>query len=401
MSRLKKYPRLVYALEDVPFEYTHSIFLAGPTPRDNSISWREKAVELLNKYNYDGVVFIPEQRDGFRQKEYYNQIDWELKMMDKADIIMFWIPRNIDFNMLGLTTNIEYGRWENSGKIVIGFPKDSDNNTYIEKSFGKLNNEIYYTLEDTIKATINKFNDDKFKPNLRKGIETDIPLYIYNTKEFQGWYDNQKRIGNRLESAKVNYVFIMPKMKKVFLWILHVNVYIAAEDRVKSNEFILSRTDICSAVLFKKPKVDNLYTKYDLLNTQIVIVREFRSPVNNGTNYIYELPGGSSMKEEDNIDVIHDELLEECNLNIPKDRIKYYKSRQLMGTLSIHKSHLYYVELNKEEIDYIKQLKNKSFGIEEDSEKTYVEVYKLRDILNNNLLDWSNIGMIMEILNKK
>lgn len=72
-----------------------------------------------------------------------------------------------------------------------------------------------------------------------------------------------------------------------------------------------------------------------------------------------------------------------------------------MGTLSIHKSHLYYVELNKEEIDYIKQLKDKSFGIEEDSEKTYVEVYKLRDILNNNLLDWSNIGMIMEILNKK
>ena len=48
----------------------------------------------------------------------------------------------------------------------------------------------------------------------------------------------------------------------------------------------------------------------------------------------------------------------------------------------------------------IKKLKGQAFGIIEDTEQTYVEVYKVRDLINNNLLDWSNIGMIMEILNK-
>lgn len=406
-SRLNKM-QLVYALENEPKEYTHSIFLAGPTPRDNTKSWREDAIKLLNKYNYKGIVYIPEQRNGYKQKEYYNQIDWELKMMNKADIIMFYIPRDIDNNLLGLTTNCEYGRWENSGKIVIGFPKNSDNNTYIEICFKQLNNEIYNTLEDTIIATINKFNEDKFNPSLRKGTETDVPLYIWNTKEFQDWYNNQKNLGNELRNAKVNYVFTMPKMQKVFLWILQVNVYIKDEDRIKSNEFILSRTNICSAVLFYKPEVplhlsndDYIHAiENNILDTEIVIVKEFRSPVNNRTSYIYEIPGGSSMKEEDNIDVIYDELLEECNLDIDKKRIKFHKARQLMGTLSIHKSYCYYVELNKEEIEDIKKLKGQAFGIIEDTEQTYVEVYKARDLISNNLLDWSNIGMIMEILNK-
>ena len=38
-----------------------SIFLAGPTPREeNSISWRKEACEILRKKNFDGVIYVPE-----------------------------------------------------------------------------------------------------------------------------------------------------------------------------------------------------------------------------------------------------------------------------------------------------------------------------------------------------
>jgi len=37
-------------------------------------------------------------------------------------------------------------------------------------------------------------------------------------------------------------------------------------------------------------------------------------------------------------------------------------------------------------------------GVIEDTEITYVEVRTLREILEERLVDWSNVGMIMETL---
>ena len=38
-----------------------SIFLAGPTPRNNSaISWRTNACKPLKLLGFDGVVYVPE-----------------------------------------------------------------------------------------------------------------------------------------------------------------------------------------------------------------------------------------------------------------------------------------------------------------------------------------------------
>ena len=38
-----------------------SIFLAGPTPRgENQISWRKKACEILERLNFEDIVYVPE-----------------------------------------------------------------------------------------------------------------------------------------------------------------------------------------------------------------------------------------------------------------------------------------------------------------------------------------------------
>ena len=55
------------------------ISLCGPSPRNNKIkSWRKDALEILKKLKYDGIVYIPELKDGiqvFKNKE--EQLLWE------------------------------------------------------------------------------------------------------------------------------------------------------------------------------------------------------------------------------------------------------------------------------------------------------------------------------------
>ena len=38
----------------------------------------------------------------------------------------------------------------------------------------------------------------------------------------------------------------------------------------------------------------------------------------------------------------------------------------------------------------------KHFGVEGDSERTYLEVWTLRDLLHTELIDWSTLGMITQ-----
>ncbi|MFW6008422.1 MAG: nucleoside 2-deoxyribosyltransferase domain-containing protein [archaeon] len=376
--------KIIYALDNFPKEYSKSIFLAGPTPRDNNIkSWRKNAIEILNKLNYDGVVFIPEQKDKV-YKNYIDQVDWETEALNRADCILFWVPRDLEI-LPGFTTNIEWGMWKNSGKIIMGFPKDTPKTRYIEKQLNDLELPLNNTLEDTIKATIDFIGDGV----LRKNGETYVPLYIWKTPMFQCWYDAQLDVGNELRYAKVNYIFKMPKAKKIFLWILHVHVYIRDEDRIKENEFVLSRSDISSVVMYKKGNTID--------DTEIVLVREFRSPASNSKAMVYEIPGGSSISNKNELDTMHDEVLEETGLEIDKNRFYYVGSRQLMSTLSSHKCHLFAVELTEEEINIMKN-DNDVHGNEEDSERTYIEVIPFKYIITGDLLDWSNIGMIIQAI---
>lgn len=385
---------VVYAGEKIPKSITKSIFLAGPTPRSNDAkSWRKEAIELLSKYNYDGTIFIPEPRDGQKYPDYINQIEWEQKMLDACDCILFWIPRekNEKFEMIGLTTNIEWGKYQGSAKVVIGFPEDAESIRYIQHECDQLGIDVNSTLEDTIKNAI----DFVGKGALRQNGECYVPLVVWNTDMFKKWYEDQVAVGNVLEFAKLNYIFKMPKAKKVFLWILYVKVFIKDENRYKENEFVVSRTDISSVVMYRKDS-------NDILNSDVILVEEFRSPVRNEKCKVLEVPGGSSIADNvDPLETIVEEIKEETGLSFDKNRIVFEQDRQLMATLSSHKCYLYSIEITDEELSNIIELEGTVNGVEGESERTYLRIAKIRDLIDNNLLDWSNIGYILYVLNKQ
>jgi len=222
---------VIYALEELPKVINKSIFLAGPTPRDEDGNpWRKEAVEILKKSGYDGVVYIPEPRDGSWAKNYDDQIEWEELCLNQADCIVFWIPRDLK-TMPAFTTNIEWGKWEDSGKVVLGYPKDAEKMRYLHHYAEEFKVSISSTLEDTLTDAI-KFIGEGVD---RTGGERMVPLYIWNTPQFQSWYLNQVDAGNRLDDAKV-LVCYRPLFKKfIFMWVLWVDMYVSSEDRHHAN----------------------------------------------------------------------------------------------------------------------------------------------------------------------
>jgi len=379
--------QVVYAQELAPEKFTKSIFLAGPTPRSPEVSsWRKEALRILEENEYDGVVFVPEDQTDKWAHSYIDQVEWEKECLNMSDVILFWIPRELS-TLPGFTTNVEFGLYVKSGRVVLGHPIAAPKTQYLDKVFedngGK---EVYFTLEETVRYAMHRCGD---RGHTRRGGERYIPMHIWKHRHFRDWYAQMKRNGNRLDWAEVQWVFYVNNGAFPFAWAIHVDIWVEAENRRKSNEFILSRPDITSIVLYQKPQ-----GAWD--DFKIVCIKEFRSTVRNPDGMVIEVAGGSSFKEGmQNVAIA--EIKEETGLDIHPDRLQKVESRQPLATFSTHHSHLYRVELQPDEMAWVeKQAKNgTSFGNTHESEQTYLAVYSLHNLLSDPVsVDYATLGMI-------
>lgn len=132
-----------------------SIFLAGPTPRDeNTISWRIDVCDRLEKLGFDGVVYNPEYSSWKPKSSYIDQAEWEREALTEATVILFWIPRDLK-DMPAFTTNVEFGYWLHSGKVIYGRPDDSVKNKYLDWLYKvDYNKEPFNDLDELLKESI-------------------------------------------------------------------------------------------------------------------------------------------------------------------------------------------------------------------------------------------------------
>jgi len=391
--------QVVYTGDEAPEKFAKSIFLAGPTPRNKKEveSWRPDALKILEDKGYDGVVFVPEDKDGEFKKDYDDQIEWEERYLNMADCIVFWVPRDLSPDSTGFpkmaafTTNVEWGTWASSGKVVFGAPEDAEKVSYLKHYAEKYNVPTGDTLTETLEHAMEMVDDGADRS---KG-EREVPLYIWKTDSFQSWYKAQTEAGNRLDHARLEYNF-RPRYKKfVWLWVLKVDVYVSEEDRNKTNELVIARTDISSVLLYYLHPDSN--QKID--DYEVVVVREFRSPASTSDGFITELPGGSSPKgDESPEETAASEVFEETGFRIDADRLRYRGARQLTGTFSAHKCHLFCAELTEEELEWFRSQKGIVHGNIEDSERTYIEVVTVWDLIQEKKADYSTLGMILTAL---
>ncbi len=146
-----------------------SIFLAGPTPRDGSIaSWRKEACKILEKIGFDGVVYVPEYSTLKPKEDYIDQAMWEREALTNATIIVFWIPRELP-GMPAFTTNVEFGYWLHSGKVIYGRPDNASKTKYLDWLYElDYNKKPFNDLELSLTSSIQMAN------NLFSGCTSEI-----------------------------------------------------------------------------------------------------------------------------------------------------------------------------------------------------------------------------------
>lgn len=133
-----------------------SIFLAGPTPRDeNVISWRPDALKLLEQLMFTGTVYIPENDAWGFSSEYDDQVHWEWEALNAATVVVFWVPRHLE-TMPAFTTNVEFGALITSGKVLYGRPSWAAKVSYLDALAQRNRLFIYDDLKDLLLAAINQ-----------------------------------------------------------------------------------------------------------------------------------------------------------------------------------------------------------------------------------------------------
>lgn len=154
--------QIVYTTERPEFERELSIFLAGPTPElgSNTPSWRKEAIKILEERDFKGTVFYPESRTGKITWSDSEQIEWEHQYLNSATCILFWIPRDLKA-LPGFTTNIEFGLYLCSGKLVFGAPDAAPKTGYMRYCCEKFSIPEAVTLEKTVQATLDLLNKNK------------------------------------------------------------------------------------------------------------------------------------------------------------------------------------------------------------------------------------------------
>lgn len=137
-----------------------SIFLAGPTPRgEDAVSWRKEACNILEELGFDGIVYVPEYSTWKPKESYNDQAMWERIGLTESTVIIFWIPRQIP-EMMGFTTNVEFGYWLHSGKVLYGRPDNAPKTKYLDWLYElDFNLKPYNDLKSLLECAVREANE--------------------------------------------------------------------------------------------------------------------------------------------------------------------------------------------------------------------------------------------------
>lgn len=398
--------QLIFSDQALPTEQTKSVFLAGPSPRRGNVAdWRHEALTILERTGFAGTVLIPIPKNRFYPSDtfedepdwtYNGQVQWECQAREMADTVLFWIARSIDrtvpdLGMPGFTTNVEYGEDLGRAKLVYGRPKNAVKMSYLDQRAKDNGLQVHDSLESAISEVTERLGEGSH----RMGGAAQVPLLVWKTPSFQSWYLNLVEAGNRLDGAQVLSLLCFGSSVHpfIFCYMVKVNVWVASEKRHKSNEIIVARPDTSVVVAVG----DNMHGV-----KSVVLVREFRSPVNNVQGMVYEFPGGSTTTAGLAMSInAQQEMHEETGLHIEDvTRFKVVGCRQLAATFSTHRASVYTIALTSPEMRILESSKGMAFGepaAGASGERTYVEVVEIENICEYPV-DYSTIGMLHEAL---
>jgi 8-oxo-dGTP pyrophosphatase MutT (NUDIX family) len=362
---------LVRPGEAAPSSFERSVFLTCAC----GAPWEAEALSQLEAAGMQtGTVFVGDDAP--------ENAAWREEAVKISDAIACWAT-DASSDVLQATVL----RWGSSGKLLLGHAEGSWA-TPLSTPFPQL--AAQPDLPGLVAAVWKMVKAGA----ARTGAEREVPLMIWRTPPWGLWYESQLAAGNRLDGAKVEWTFrVGPGGAFVLFWAIHADIHVTAEGRNKSNEVVIARPDVCCTLAYTPGP--------HMLDTEIIVIKEYRSPVRNESGFVYELPGGSSFKP--NTDVYKtaaDELFEETGIRVDKSRLKKEKSRQAAATVTTHHVHLFSCKLSAAEMDVARKVAEEKtmFGNEHETERTYIEIMTLREALPAAKVDFTTLGMVMQTI---
>jgi ADP-ribose pyrophosphatase YjhB (NUDIX family) len=356
------------------------IFIGGPAPApaSSAVSWQAEVITLLQD-GWTGagqlVVFV---HDVVTE----DLMNCHRHALEVADVVMLWWPDDTDPQLMSASL----AAWNDSSRVVHGTPPSTSLSSHLA---------IYADAHaicttTTLGELVNSALDRVGCGARRASGERDVPLTVWRSGSFQRWYSAQTAAGNTLLGARQVWTFSAgPRQTSLIYWALHVRMYVQAENRIKSNEVVISRPDISVMALYHRGATID--------DTIIVLVREFRSPASSPDGLVHELPGGSAATGSNALDQAITETEEETGLAIDVQRIRSHGSRQLAATMSAHHAHLFAAEISDDELARLRASKMTPHGVG-GTERTWPEITTFGELRERHLLDWATLGMITEAL---
>jgi 8-oxo-dGTP pyrophosphatase MutT (NUDIX family) len=376
----------VYALEDLPDPCCASLFLAGPTPRDPvTPSWRPEALRLLAELGYTGAVIIPETRDGDLRYAYPGQVNWEVEMRARADLIAFWVPRELTA-MPAFTTNIEFGEDYDGCRCLYGRPPEAPKCRYLDARWEAMTGRAPH---DSLRAVLAEAVALLGEGAARHGTERDVPMAVWRSQPFAEWYSALTAAGHALRGFQLRHV--LPAGKRhpaspLFGFLAWAAVAVAGEDRIKANEVFLARPDTGAVLPLFDPGGPE---------GEAFLVREYRLAVRNPSGFVVEVPGGSSHDQHLKPRAVAvEELAEELGLAVDPARLVNLGSRQSTPTLCSHHTHLFALVLTAEETARLRQFAAEGRVLGTGGEERVRIVRQPLAGPFDASLDWATLGML-------
>lgn len=133
--------KVIYTTQYTSIE-GYSIFLCGPSARKGqTLNWRQEALDILASIDFQGTVVIPEPQNGVWRDNYDDVVQWEEDYLEQVDKIVFWVCRDTENDIKGLTTNIEFGLYYKTGRVIYGRPDNADNIRNLDWRYTKQYNQ--------------------------------------------------------------------------------------------------------------------------------------------------------------------------------------------------------------------------------------------------------------------
>jgi ADP-ribose pyrophosphatase YjhB (NUDIX family) len=375
----------VDASQQLPEFWDAFVFVGGAMPAHGAPAapWPAEVIGLLHEgWLGEGrlVVFVGEPGGAARDVVAADLIDSYAHARDVADVMMFWWPEDTDLSLMPASLMAR----DDGLRAVHGAPSGTALSSYLTKYADTRAISTATTLVGLAGVALGKVGAG----GRRTAGQRDVPLSVWRADSFQRWYSAQTAAGNTLLGARQVWTFSAgPGQDSLIYWALHVRMYVQVEDRVKSNEVVISRPDISVMALYRRAATID--------DTVIVLVREFRSPASSPDGLVHELPGGSSTDGGGALDQAITETEEETGLTIDVERIRSHGSRQLAATMSAHHAHLFAAEITDDELGRLRAGLTTAHGVD-GTERTWPEITTFGELRGRRLVDWATLGMITE-----